>query len=353
DAQGNLLGVSKGGGTNSSGGIYQLTPSNGSYTQTLIQSFPSGSNAAGSALFSDSIGNFYGEVQVGGSNGYGFVYKLTPNNGTYTYSVIYNFFGGLNDGADPFGNLYIDSQGNIFGLTSHGGNGSSPGYGTVYKLAPNGNGYTETVLYKFNGGTNDGSRPIALYSDGQGNFYGTTKYGGTFTYGTVFQLIVSGNSYTENVIHSFAGQPNDGANPYGLNLLIDSSGNLYGTTSSGGASRIGAIFKLTPSNGSYTESITYSFNGIPNDGSSPYNGLSIDTYENIYGIASGGTNNTGVIYKFSTATNTESVIYNFGASNSTVPVDPSSGLYTDSSGKVFGITKLGGTNNTGTVYQIQ
>jgi uncharacterized repeat protein (TIGR03803 family) len=155
--------------------------------------------------------------------------------------VLYSFANSP-DGAGPFAGLTLDSAGNLYGTTVTGG---ASGTGTVFKLAPNGSaGYTESVLYSFGAGP-DGANPYAgLILDSAGNLYGTTPMGGASGFGTVFQLAPNGSAgYTESVLYSFGAGP-DGEAPY-AGLILDSAGNLYGTTFGGGSSGNGTVFKVT------------------------------------------------------------------------------------------------------------
>ena len=215
-------------------------------TESVLYSFSTGTDGAipVAGLITDGNGNLYGTTFNGGTNGNGTVFKLTPNSaGGYNESVLYRFgANGATDGANPYAGLITDTNGNFYGTTAYGGTNSN---GTVYKLTPNSTGgYTESVLHSFAGGTGDGAIPVAsLITDGNGNFYGTTQYGGTNNNGTVFKLIAnSSGGYTESVLFSF-GTGTDGANPY-AGLITDASGNLYGTTQNGGTNNSGSVFKI-------------------------------------------------------------------------------------------------------------
>lgn len=158
-------------------------------------------------------------------------------------AVLYAFRGG-SDGAQPAAGLVADKHGALYGTTAVGGVGGSFGNGTVFKLTPSGRGYTESVLYAFRGG-NDGAEPFAgLIADKRGALYGTTAFTGVISGdGSVFKLTPSGNGYTESILYHFQGSPNDGAYP-DASLIADENGALYGTTSAGGAAGIGTVFRL-------------------------------------------------------------------------------------------------------------
>lgn len=209
------------------------------------------------SLVMDASGNLYGTTEDGGANATGMVYELTPSGSGYTETVLYSFGPTTStDGEHPRGNLVIDSSGNLYGTTEYGG---ANGTGTVFELTRGGSGYTETILHAFGPSTGtDGDDPMAgLVMDASGNLYGTTVSGGANAKGTVFELARGGSGYTESVLHSF-GSGTDGSNPQ-AGLLLDSSGDLLGTTSGGGTSNDGTVFELTPGGSGYTESVLYSF----------------------------------------------------------------------------------------------
>ena len=200
-------------------------------------------------LIFDKSGNLYGVYQFSGSSGSkcegygcGFVFKLTlGKSGTWSESVLYNFCSATNcsDGAIPSSALAFDSAGNLYGTTWYGGSTISAcgglGCGVVYKLTPGTSGkWTETVLYSFTG-SSDGAEPAGTTPilDSTGNLYGTTSLGGAHAYGTVFKLTPSASGFwKETVLHSFNLNGTDGILPIGL--AFDSSGNLYGATGGGG-----------------------------------------------------------------------------------------------------------------------
>ena len=228
-------------------------------------------------------------------------------------------------------------------------------------------GQTVTTIHNF--GANEQSQvPIEfwreLLADNQGNLYGTTFFGGSSSLGTVFELsppAVSGGSWTETVLHTFVGGSNDGANPGGK-LVVDSAGNLYGATYSGGQRGVGTVYELTPpstSRGSWTENVLYQFTGP--GGLNPGSGLLLDALGNLYGSTEGGgsCNNAGIIFELSPpsvsgAAWTETILHNFrggchGNVDGSVPVGD---LTFSKSGAILGATFWGGTLGIGTVFEI-
>ncbi len=238
------------------GTVFKVTPDK---TETVLHSFSGGTDGEQphGGLLADSQGNLYGTTEFGGtgtgceeSSGCGTVFKVTPSGAE---TVLHSFAGG-DDGARPLAGLAIDSQGNLYGTTAFGGTGcgGDTGCGTVFKITPSG---TETVLYNFAGGTDADGPWASLVLDGQGNLYGTSYYGGGASgcsggsgCGTVFKVTLGG---TETVLYRFTGGT-DGARPYG-GLVMDAQGNLYGTTYEGGVGDCydglpgcGVVFKVTP-----------------------------------------------------------------------------------------------------------
>ena len=295
---------------------------------------------------------------------------LAPSAHAATEKVIHNFTGP--DGANPTGNLILDSHGNLFGVAVSGGNNitgcNSPGCGTVFELSPtSAGGWKKTILHKFRGSVvsgHDGADPQALVFDGAGNLFGTTALGGSANTGTVFELSPnSTGGWTYSVIYYGFGGSN-GTTPVG-GLTPDASGNLYGTTQGGGSSNAGVVFELSPTSGGWVETVLYNFTG-GSDGAYPDSGVIFDAAGNLYGATTyGGTGTTyngfGVAFKLSQVAHawTETVLHTFsGGADGAVPMGP---LVFDPSGNLYGTTLAGGFPNgctrsdgpgCGVVYQL-
>jgi uncharacterized repeat protein (TIGR03803 family) len=289
DTAGNLYGTTSAGGAttntcnpfNGCGVLFKLSPAG---TESVLYSFTGGADGAAPAggLVRDPAGNLYGTATLGGSTselcrfGCGTVFTLSPSG---TETVLYRFAGYPGDGANPGGDLIRDAAGNLYGTTLAGGYGCNIGCGTAFELSPTG---VETVLHRFTGGV-DGYQPRAgLIRDGAGNLYGTAPYGGAHGNGVVFELIRCSSGYDFKVLYSFTGGV-DGGYPFG-GLIRDGAGNLYGTTFYGGAFGAGAVFKLSPAG---TGTVLHSFTRGA-DGEAPFAGLMQDTAGNLYGTTSGG-----------------------------------------------------------------
>jgi uncharacterized repeat protein (TIGR03803 family) len=279
DAKGNIFGTTVIGGEGNSGTVYRIANVGG---ETVLHSFMLGTDGTDpySSLIMDANGTLYGTTYSGGGAGYGTVFRIAKDG---QESILYRFTD-LDFGIGPKTALAMDAQGRLYGTCPYGGelgggfvfrlstdfnevdfynfigesnpesalilgndgyfygttySGGSDGVGTIFKLSL---GAVETNLYSFTGNGTDGANPYAaLVEDTEGNFYGTTYYGGTSGAGTVFKLDSTGK---ETILYDFTGG-SDGGNPYGA-VVLDASGNLYGTTTTGGESDLGTVFKLVP-----------------------------------------------------------------------------------------------------------
>jgi uncharacterized repeat protein (TIGR03803 family) len=308
-----------------------------------------------SALTFDNEGNLYGTAIGGGSSGWGSVYELTPNsNGGWTEKDLYSFAKSSQNGSGPEGSLIFDALGNLYGTTFGGGTGCNGfGCGTVFELTPNGDGtWNEQVLYAFHG--TDGEGPTAgLTFDSAGNLYGNTFFGGANGYGEVFELSPNGDG-TWKEIALYAFNSRHGVGPYG-NLVLDASGNVYGTTIAGGANIYGTVYELSPNaHGKWTHTILHSFQST--DGSGPQCGVVFDAAGNLYGTAwEGGAYGFGVVFRVSPGkggTWTETVLHSFGK-NTNDGQGPLAAVTLDNSGNIYGTTSAGGSLGDGTVFKLQ
>jgi uncharacterized repeat protein (TIGR03803 family) len=312
------------------------------YTKATIYNFkgsPDGTEPLFSGVARDANGNFYGTTYSGGAYHQGMVFKISPDG---KETVLHSFRGA--DGSLPDAGVVLDSAGNLYGTTSQGGTRAAQcnkGCGVVYKVDPFGN---ETVVYRFHGGV-DGGFPVAgVIRDSVGNLYGTTQIGGAQSLGAVYKVDNSGN---ETVLHSFAGG-NDGAFPFAC-LIRDGAGNFYGTTTEGGPSNTGTVFKLDPSG---NETVLYSFGPTSgSDAQGPRSPVYRDAAGNLYGTSFfGGTRLGGAVYKID-ANGHETVLHSFDGNDGLYPESP---LIADAQGDLYGTTIQGGPagNNGGVVFKI-
>ncbi len=290
DGAGNLYGTTVHGGEHEQGTIYKISAAG---EQSILHSFsgPDGRHPRG-ALLMDGEGNLYGTANDGGARCCGTAFKLGADG---TMSVLHSFARGGIDGGHPQAELTMDSQGNLFGTTSAGGVGGSD-FGTVFKLSADG---TAGVFYSFSGF--DGVGPHGgLVIDSAGNLYGTATGaggGGWTSSGAIFRISPTGMG---TVLHYFIGgfRPEiiDGGFPSAELLLDGNTGNLYGTTVRGGDHDLGTVFEVSTTG---ILNILHSFTGSERGGgNSPYGGLILDSAGNLYGTtAVGGTDNMGIVFK--------------------------------------------------------
>jgi uncharacterized repeat protein (TIGR03803 family) len=294
------------------------------------------------ALVQATDGNLYGVTPSGGTYGYGTVFKITPS-GALTTLHSFCSGSGCPDGAGPEAGLVQAADGSLYGITVNGG---AYGAGTVLKITLSG---TLTTLQSFD--YTDGSGPYtALVQATDGNFYGTTCCGGANGVGTVFNLTPSG---TLTTLYSFCSQSGctDGRYPYG-GLIQSSDGNLYGTTTEGGANGDGTIFKITSSS-TLTTLYTFCSQGGCTDGANPYAGLVQATDGNLYGTTyDGGAYNNGTVFEISPS-GTLTTLYSFcSQSGCTDGRYPYAALIGATDGNLYGTTRYGGANASGTVFKI-
>lgn len=357
DKAGNLYGTTVYGGVATCsfgsqpgcGTVFKLAPNN---KKSVLYTFQGEADGALplAGLIADKSGTLFGTTEAGGNfqcahSGCGTVFEITSEN----KEKVLHAFTLLGDGGYPLAGLIADGAGVMYGTTYNGGTvfdcNESVGCGTAFKVGP---GETESVIYSFAGGNNASYPQAGLIADGVGNFYGTTENGGGGNCvtnaqqgcGTVFKLTPRG---VEAVLYAFKGG-SDGYFPL-AGLLIDSNGNLYGTTSQGGAANSGTIFKIS----ARTETILLSFDGAAG-GANPHAQLIADKRGNLYGTTiAGGTENEGVVFKLSPA-GKESVLHSFGSGSD--GASPYAGLIADRSGNFYGTTSTGGKNGFGTIYKL-
>jgi uncharacterized repeat protein (TIGR03803 family) len=300
-----LYGVTQNGGGSAAcaggcGIVYALVPNGSDYTEHVLHAFQGGSDGAVplASVLLDGQGNIYGTTIFGGGAsctsgsvvvGCGTVFKLTPNGSSYSESVLYAFQGG-SDGAFAAGSLIRDRFGRLYGATEFGGGTSCTlppnpaGCGIAFMISSKGH---ESILYRFQGGTGDGSVPRSalLPLKGFQRLVGATLRGGSAgcNCGTVYELKRSSSGYAEKVLYNFGGYATDAIRPGDQEgLVADAQGNIFGTGNGGGAACFcGAVFELSPSVSGYTERVLASFKG--GDGSFPHDGVTSDGNGQLYG----------------------------------------------------------------------
>jgi len=307
---------------------------------TVLYSFQCGPNDGEypeSGLALDASGNLYGTTAAGGAKSHGTAFKLSAEGAE---TVLHSFAGAPNDGAAPgYGALARDAAGNLYGTTSNGG---TQNVGIVFKLAPNGR---ETVLANLSG--SNGYAYSGVIRDSAGNLYGTGYGAGRDDFGSVFKLTPA---RILNTLYTFL-PASDGQHPVG-GLVRDSLGNLYGTTEAGGTSEAGTVFEVSTDGSEGAYSLT------KHEGGAPEAGLIRDGAGNLYGTTSAGAaSNYGSVFRVS-ATGTIAVMHSFTGSPD--GATPYSGLVRDPTGNFYGVTFYGGTGTCsdaiglgcGTIFEI-
>jgi uncharacterized repeat protein (TIGR03803 family) len=340
-------------------------------TEKVLYGFCTVSNCADgqypqASLIFDKAGNLYGTTFDGGAYGLGSVFELVRGSGgAWTEKVLYSFCSATNcvDGTNPQG-LVFGANGNLYGETITGGGN---GFGTVFQLtASKGGVWSEKVVHNFNFSNGDGYYPYTgLVVDASGNLYGTTEWGGAYNSGTVFELSAGAKGkWTEKRLHNFNDNDNDKDGYAPLDrLMFDAAGNLYGTTTRGGASGTacggsgcGTVFQLTPgANGKWTEKRLYNFNDSGKDGYDPWGGVVSDKAGNLYGATNaGGASSCGVVFKLAPGTSgkwTEKVLHSF-ENDAQDGCGSVAALTVDGDGNLYGTTFYGGLYNDGTIFKL-
>jgi uncharacterized repeat protein (TIGR03803 family) len=339
DGRNNFYGTTYAGGLGY-GTVFELSPNgNGGWNETVLHSFTGGADGAyptfSNVIFDDE-GNLYGTAAAGGANGYGVVFELSPAGDKWTETVLYSFGYGT-DGQRPAGSLVMDSMGNLYGTCAY----------IVFELSPSGGGWTETTIYE------SGFGFAGLTMDTTGNLYGTTQLDSKSAYySTVFELSPNGSGgWIPTVLHTFPhGSVAEGT------LVVDKGGHLYGTTTPLGSKSKshGLVYKLSPGVGKWTAKTLYSFKG-GTDGASPYAGVVFDAAGNIYGTTSiGGASGEGTVFELVAPvgkghTYSEKILWSF---DSTDGDQPCGSLILDGSGNLYGTTFGGGSKGAGVVFEV-
>ncbi len=298
---GYMYGTTYSGGDGDHGTVFRMSAPTGPcfttscpWPETVIYRFKGGSDGA-YPLFSDVVfdqaGNLYGTTTGDNNGNAGTVFKLTPTGGggEWTETILYSF----THGEQPYAGLTFDKAGNLYSTTAGGGLTTGPcgqaGCGTVYELTPSGSGWVEQTLYEFTGGS-DGASPFGgVAIDPSGNLYGTTQ---DFNGGTVWELQPSGGGWKLSTLYTFDAQGGPQYRP-----TLDAAGNLYGSVFEY-APYSGVIYKLTRSGGGWTETDLVDFGNGQNDGRFPYGSVVLDTSGNVYGTTlEGGSQGNGNVWE--------------------------------------------------------
>jgi len=286
-----LYGTTRNGGSGGNRGtVFKLNKDGSSYE--VLRNFTSGADAQNpvDGVIQGSDGMLYGTANIGGADGRGAVFKISTNGAVY--QVVRSFQNSTNDGQIPYGGVIEAADGFLYGTTTAGG--TNGGHGVLFKLSRNGLQYE--VLHHFGGDAQDGRQPYASLLEGSdGDLYGTTLFGGTNGFGTIFKLHPDGSGYA--VLRQFVGGADDGRGPF-AELIEGADGALYGTTRFGGGvgTGVGAVFKMNKDGSGF--SVLHGFSSTGSGGDTPYGGLVQDAGGTFYGATrSGGSASVGTVFR--------------------------------------------------------
>lgn len=329
---GNLYGLTFGGGTSSQGTIFQYSVSSGTYTKLFnlstatTGSFPSGD------LVQASNGKFYGMARSGGASSGGTIFEYDLSGPTFTKKI--DLANSTAIGGAPFGSMIQATNGKFYGLTSNGG---ITGGGVLYEYDVSGNSYTKKV--DLNAALNGSSPNGSLIYANNNKLYGMTLNGGANNAGTIFEYDKSNATFTKKVDLSTA----NGSAPYGA-LIQAPNGKLYGMTNAGGANGVGVIFEYDL-NGTYTKKVDLS----TTNGCSPFGSLVLGSNGKLYGLTRvGGSSNLGVIFEYDYVNNIYTKKLDFVNTNG---ANPNGSMVNASNGKLYGLTQVGGVNFVGVLFE--
>jgi len=327
---GALYGLTQDGGSSGAGTIFKINADGSAHNVLHNFNNTNGGYPLGS-LIQGADGALYGLTQGGGSSGFGTVFKINADGSAHT--VLHNF--NSTNGGTPLGSLLQGADGALYGMTYQGG---SSGAGTIFKI--NADGTTHTVLHNFNN-TNGGYPFGSLLQGADGALYGMTQQGGSSGVGTVFKINPDGSGHS--VLHNFNNM--NGGYPNG-SLIQGTDGALYGMTPQGGSSNSGTIFKINPDGSAHT--VQHYFNNT--NGAYPVGSLTQGSNGALYGMTnSGGSSNSGTIFKINADGSAHTVLHNFNSTNGGTPLGS---LLQGADGALYGMTYQGGSSNSGTAFKI-
>jgi len=352
DAIGNLYGTTSGGGAHGDGTVFELTPeSGGTWSEAVLHSFPSFPDDGGapmSAPVLDGAGNLHGTTTGGGGGyKYGTVFELAPGSGGWTETILHRF-GRNRPAGSPRGPLTIDKEGNLYGTAFN-----------PFELSRSAGKWKLSILHTFPSYQGDGDSAVGgVIRDTAGNIFGVTVYGGgskicTLGCGTAYELqYTARGKWKEHILHDFGTRNDNMVWPQGT-LAIDSPGNVYGVAL-GGASNEGAVYRLTRGTGSWRAAVLYNFTGGVNGGN-PSGVVVMDSAGNLYGTTSEGGNGScgcGVVYKLAPGSKGRwkyTVLHRFTGGDGAEPV---AALIFDNKGNLYGTTATGGAGGAGVAFEL-
>ena len=350
---GEYWGTTTSGGAYKSGTIYKVK-ADGSDWRTILSFSGNGAINRGrnpyAGLVSDGAGFFWGTTERGGARDSGTVFKVNASTGVLTTLVEFTGNGETNKGAHPYAELVSDGEGSFWGTT---GSGGAANFGTVFKVNASSGVLTTVVEFTDNDVINKGRAPdSALVSDGASSFWGTTSAGGATGAGTIFKVNALSGVLTTLVEFTINGATNKGSGPNGV-LVSDGAGFFWSTTAVGGATGNGTVFKVNVSNGALTTLLSFPDNGATNKGAIPYAGLVSDGTGSFLGTTrSGGAAGFGTVFKVNASTGVLTTLVEFTGDGANSGVLPEAELVSDGAGSFWGTTFKGGAGSFGTVFKV-
>jgi len=342
DSSGNLYGVTSYGGGDGSGAIFEMSPAGGGTWSAPVVILDVAGRPESPLFFKG--GNIFTTATFLGIEGG--VYELSQGSGGWTQNILYDFQ--RRDARAPWSNVAFDSSGNLYGTAQIGP--THPDLGAVYELPPTESGeWTESLPF-VGGGLTYGSNPLWVITTPSGNLYVATEFGGAYQGGAVFQLTPSAEGWSPSLMYAFP----SGSSP--CCLTLDASGDVYGTTFGRGGYNAGSVFRLKKTaSGAWGMQSLYSFGNGATGTFPTFSAPVLDSAGNLYGTtSSGGSGGAGVVYKLSPGAGgnwTETVLHNF-TSNGVDGITPYGGVVFGPDGNLYGTTYYGGLFNDGIVYEL-
>ncbi len=338
-SNGKLYGLTLSGGVNGAGVLFEYDTTSSSYLVKYDFGGTNGINPRGSLV--EAGGKLYGMTQLGGANSLGVIFEYNYSTGVFTKKIDFTGTSGAAIGGQPFGTLVDAGSNKLYGVTRTGG---ASNLGVIFEYDYSTNTYTKKIDFNGNSGSALGSLPNGQLVIAGGLMYGLASSGGTANVGTLFEYNNSTNTITKKVDMTSA----NGQSPQG-SLMLASNGNLYGMTVAGGGGTPagGAIFEYNIGTNTYTKIYDFVSSGI--NGSGPNGDLMQASNGKLYGMTRlGGANNQGVIFEYDLGTSTFTKKTDF--SSSTTGGNPLGTLMQVSTGKVYGLATSGGANSVGTLF---
>ncbi|MCK5855992.1 MAG: T9SS type A sorting domain-containing protein [Bacteroidales bacterium] len=337
-SNGKLYGMTSNGGANGKGTLFEYNPANNAFIKKIDFDGTNKGESPQGSLVQANNGKLYGMTTYGGVNSLGTLFEYNLSNNTFTKIVDLD---GTNKGHYPSGSLVQATNGKLYGMTTYGGLGGEYGDGIIFSFNPSNDSFIKKIDFNYSPLGNQPYGSLLLTSNGR--LYGFTKEGGQYGYGVLFEYNIITHNYTKKIDFDMA---NNGSTPHG-SLMQASNGKLYGMTAQGGTSYRGTIFEFNLSNSTFTKLIDFDW---INNGDTPQGTLMQASNGKLYGMtASGGVGNLGMLFEFNPSNNVLTKKVDFDGLNN--GQSPHGSLIQASNGKLYGMTPLGGVYNKGVLFE--